>query len=170
MSNDSVAMQRFLADAALIHETTPDLILRNVLHLGSVRGEIEAQIGLSSAAMRDLFRSVDYGLHVRNPGLHYVPRKTYVGYRRENTSGAVSGGDRSQVFASVLRKMQKLIIVLPLDPRFYAEVPIVSDSSERGHHGIGSLKCTLSTTGDAELFFSTFDTWLRPSCGRSPGD
>lgn len=151
---------RFLEESGSIRGENASDSLRRVLHLGGVPKELEQEIlpGASDELIL-LFNRLDLSLRLRNPGLHYVRRSTYLGYRREGSS-ALASGERSQVFASVMRHSRKLIVVMPLNPAEYEGSFKVQDLRGRGHHGVGELKCALASQGELDTFLATFDAWL----------
>jgi hypothetical protein len=100
---------------------------------------------------------------VLNPGLHYVYRATYLGYRREGPASPTgTPANRSQVFLSVLLRNKGLLVVLPLDPRDYEGLPGCRDVGSSGHHGVGDLEVEITVEEDLRLLFSAFGAWLRP--------
>lgn len=153
-------VESFLREAAQLAGVSVDRLLARILHVedgafASVVAEMEA----STAA---LALRVDREIRVRNPGLHYVMRKMYVGYRRE---GAVSSpqGERSQIFASMIRSSSRLEIVLPVDPAGVTSIPNAQDLRGKGHHGIGDVRICLRTESDVDRFLGDFDHWLTPT-------
>jgi hypothetical protein len=153
--------KQFLAEAARVGNTTPDAILRTVFHLGSdkepaVRGFFPHWEGQLLQLLLDL----DYAVRTHNPGLHYVDRGTYLGYRREGRSESILS-ERSQVFLSVLKRVGALTTVLPLEPNRFKHIKNVRDLSKRGHHGIGTLEFVISDEVALAEFLHVFDPWLR---------
>ena len=141
---------------------TPDELMSRILHLDMDDDErFAALLPGSHRDISGLFCDLDRALRLRNPGLQYVHRKMYLGYRRElNSSGG--GGERSQIFASVLRSSTSLDLVVPLDPLVHGDFVLTRDLSSHGHHGIGDLRCTITTSGDLDSVLERFDSWLRP--------
>lgn len=154
------SVQSFLDDAAAQAGTSPEEVLAAVLHVGL--RDLQRFVQGMRPDTKELFAQLDYGLRTRNPGLHYVPRQSYLGYRREaaSTTGA---GERSQVFVSVLRNTTTLDAVLPLDPATLTSIPSVRNLTGVGHHGVGDTRVTISDTAQLHQFFADFDFWLRPS-------
>lgn len=152
-------LKSFLLDAASQTGASNEEVLARVLHLRL--SDLESFTQEMRPEAKTLFAELDYGLRTRNPGLHYAPRKSYLGYRREHVN-AVGAGERSQVFASVLRNSTTLDIVLPLEPATLAHIPSVRDLTGIGHHGVGDARVTISDTSQLDQFFADFDFWLRP--------
>lgn len=137
-------------------------LLRRVFHVNSICNDSEflrifAQV---SDEISSLWGKLDYRLRVLNPGLHYVFRRTYLGYRRENATSGTPLSERSQVFLSVVPRHRSLRIVLPIDPGPYATLAGCKVLSGRGHHGIGDLLVELIDDEDLARFFRTFHDWL----------
>lgn len=152
-------LKSFLLDAAAQIGASDKEVLARVLHLRL--SDLESFTQEMRPEAKILFAELDYGLRIRNPGLHYAPRKSYLGYRREtvNTAGA---GERSQVFVSVLRNNTTLDVVLPIEPGTLAHIPSVRDLTGIGHHGIGNARVTITDPSQLNQFFADFDFWLRP--------
>lgn len=155
--------ESFLKAAALLAGSTPSLILTSMLHLDlDDNDRFAALLPGSHPEIGPLFCQLDRELRLRNPGLHYVERKMYLGYRRE-LADLRGGGERSQVFVSVLRSSSCLDIVMPVDPSAHADMDIVRDLSTQGHHGIGDLRCRISSPADVLLVMKRFEFWLLPA-------
>lgn len=162
MENET--LQSFLDDAARHAGITRDEVVAKVLHL-DLR-VLESFTRDMRPETKALFANLDRELRVRNPGLHYAPRKSYLGYRREDSTGA-GAGERSQVFVSVLRNTTTLDIVLPLVPSDLSHIASVRDLSGIGHHGVGDTRVTISDVAELGQFLADFDFWLRPSAAAS---
>ena len=152
----------FLRDAAANIGCSADDILRSVLHLDAEHAHaIENLVGVNSEATTQIFRELDRSLRVRNPGLHYVIRGTYLGYRREGVRTVSAVSSRSQIFASVLRKSDKVRVILPIPPEPFLHLRYVRDLSLQGHHGVGQLECSIKDMDDLRSMFQEFDFWLK---------
>jgi len=151
-------VESFLRAAAAAAGTDRDSVLIRAFHLNG--DHLDALLPDLHHEMRILFAELDDKVRVMNPGLHYVRRKTYVGYRREALVDDARA-ERSQVFLSVLRNSRTLELVLPLNPTPHEHMTSVRDLRGQGHHGIGDLQFTVSTAADLETFMMTFDSWLR---------
>ena len=114
-------------------------------------------------AVQDLVQHLDLELAVRNPGLHYVQRSMYVGFRREEVPPrAVGGKGRSQVFASVraVPRKQAIAVTLPREPH---DVPLdhnMRDVSGTGHHGVGDVEVLIRSLDDINDMLVRFSDWL----------
>lgn len=153
------ALQPFLDDAAAQAGITCGAVLARLLHLDLQ--DLASFTQEMRPDAKDLFAELDYGLRIRNPGLHYAPRKSYLGYRRED-AGAPGAGERSQVFVSVLRNTTTLDLVLPLDPATLSNISSVRDLTGVGHHGVGHTRVTVCDLAQLQQFFADFEFWLRP--------
>lgn len=135
-------------------------ILRRILHIDefSLRARYFPDANQPFASLLD---HLDSELCARNPGLHYVSRAMYVGYRREELPRR-SAQARSQVFLSVpiSTKRGVLVVLLPLDPSEYELGENMRDVSSVGHHGVGDLEVTLRSPNDIVRLFETFGSWL----------
>ncbi len=153
-------MDNFLEDAAVLAGMDAQKLLARVLHIDD--GALAAVVATMDDATRTLAVRLDRELRLRNPGLHYVVRKMFLGYRRE---GATSTrlGERSQIFASVIRSNTRLEVVLPVDAETVADMPNARDLRGTGHHGIGDVRISLSSNGDIDQFLTDFDSWLMPA-------
>ncbi|PYD00815.1 hypothetical protein B4U78_008810 [Microbacterium esteraromaticum] len=109
-------------------------------------------------ALRAL-NQLDLAVRVRNPGVHYVRRSRFLGYRREGATESVVGA-RSQIFLSVVpkKKLLKLVFVPPPGMQMPSTV---EEIGERGHHGVGTHTCVVRTTADVDAFIRAFETFLR---------
>lgn len=105
---------------------------------------------------------LDRRIRALNPGSHYVIRKTYFGYRRADKLAAGPQSERSQIFASIRVRRNRLLVTVPLDPPEFVEHPCVSDLTGVGHHGIGDVLYTIQDSGDVDSFFHLFSDWLKP--------
>lgn len=151
----------FLKDSAARLGVSEDAVLKRVLGCGS-----EIPDGFAAdmqTDVRHLFMRLDYELRIRNPGLHYSPRKGYLGYRRQEKSASPGVGERSQVFVSVLRRNAILGVTLPIDPEAIRRSPRVRDLSQTGHHGVGNVRVDITDVAELDTFFTDFDYWLRPT-------
>lgn len=167
MSKDlEVELQKYLDHAAIQAGVSVTELLYRVLHVDPMRSDnrfSEYFAGIDEPT-RNLLAQLDYRLKVLNPGLHYVYRSTYLGYRREDNSSQVGAlGQRSQIFVSVVRRSRALQVVLPLNPRHYENFPRCRDMAGIGHQGVGDLQVEITDVEDLELFLSAFSAWLYPS-------
>lgn len=161
-----------LSNAAKAAGTSVSGLLRQVLHIRAVTDDphVRNLFGRCGERTAQLLEGLDSHLRILNPGLHYVFRNTYLGYRREYSSEpAGSLSYRSQVFVSVVPRADELRIMLPLDPRPYTTIPGHRTVSGRGHHGVGELEVDLPDNAALDAFTNRFYQWLRPPC-RVPPD
>ena len=150
---------RTAADSASVSVAT---LLRKVFHLNSLtqeRGFQELFGSLDDPTMA-LLMSLDERLRILNPGLHYVLRGTYLGYRREGGIYLTPLAERSQIFLSVIPRGEWLRIVLPVDPVRYAGQPGCRSLTGHGHHGVGDLQVSVPNRDALNDFFVTFGDWL----------
>jgi hypothetical protein len=145
-------------------------LLRQVLHVNPLTQELGFQqlFGTAGSELRWLLIRLDQRLRILNPGLHYVFRRTYLGYRRESGIAATAVSQRSQIFASVIPRSERLRVALPVDPRPYAGQPGYRVLTGQGHHGVGELQIDLPDEDALNRFFETFRDWLRPPSAASP--
>ncbi|MGC3954264.1 MAG: hypothetical protein QM804_08445 [Propionicimonas sp.] len=153
-------MNEFLRDAAALAGVTSDDLLAKVLHVDD--GALDPLTSGMDDTTRNLVVRLDRELRLRNPGLHYVTRKMFVGYRREGTTAAPVG-ERSQIFASIIRSTSRLEVVLPVDPDEIGSIPNATDLRGKGHHGIGEVRVSLRSILEIERFLYDFDYWLKPT-------
>lgn len=147
----------FLQEAAAIAGVDTERLLARVLHIDD--GALESFATTMEPQVKALVERLDRELRLRNPGLHYVERKMFLGYRRE---GATSSplGERSQIFASLIRNNTRLEVVLPVDAGTIGNMPNARDLRGTGHHGIGDVRVLLTSTADIERFLADFHYWL----------
>lgn len=152
----------FLSDAAAFAGVSVHDVLARVLHVGE--GTLPAVVADMDDATRALVLRLDREIRVRNPGLHYVKRSMYVGYRREEPVRSTHSplGERSQVFLSVIKHRFQLEVVLPVDPDGIGLMANAQDLRGKGHHGIGDVQVSLRDDRDVGRFLSDFDYWLTP--------
>ncbi|MGK2875495.1 MAG: hypothetical protein ACSLEW_07620 [Nocardioides sp.] len=149
----------FLRDAAVLAGMTADEVLTRVLHLGD--GALAAVTETMDDPTRTHFLRLDHEIRLRNPGLHYVMRSKFIGYRREGNSPSPSG-ERSQIFASVIRNNSKLEVVLPVNPDTVGSIDNAQDLRGKGHHGVGDVRVSLRNNSDIDRLFIDFKDWLNP--------
>jgi hypothetical protein len=139
-------------------------LLRQVLHVNPLTQEpgFEQLFGTVGSELRRLLMRLDERLKILNPGLHYVFRSTYLGYRREGGIAATAVSERTQIFVSVVPRNDRLCVVLPVDPARYAGQPGCRVLSGQGHHGVGELQVDLPNGDALDRFFETFRDWLGP--------
>lgn len=150
----------FLRDATAFAGVTTYDLLAKVLHIED--GAIAPLVDGVDNATRALVVRLDHELHIRNPGLHYVIRKMFIGHRREGTT-STPVRERPQILASILRSPFRLDVILPVDPDGLSPVPNAKNIQGKGHHGVGDLRVSLYSVSDTERFPSDFDYWLEPS-------
>jgi predicted transport protein len=152
----------FLRDAAAQGRISESDLLRRVLHIGGPAEYAEFGKLFTGAGSEfvHLLTSFDYALRLRNPGLHYVFRTKYMGFRRETRSGFATASARSQIFACALARTQIFTVVLPLDPQSYLSYPQARDLSGTGHHGVGDLVVEIPDQVALGRFIEEFDDWL----------
>jgi len=160
-------IQAFLRDAAALAGVSTDVILAQVLHVGD--GRLTALLGRMDDATRSLVVRLDREIRIRNPGLHYVQRKHFVGYRREGVGAPSPAGERSQIFLSIIRHTSRLDVVLPVDPDSVGRIANAQDLRGKGHHGVGEVRVTLRDDSDIDRLLQDLDGWLRPSRATSSG-
>ena len=139
-------------------------LLRQVLHINPLTQDpgFQQLFGTVGSEVRRVLMRLDLRLKVLNPGLHYVFRSTYLGYRREGGIAATAVSERSQIFVSVVPRSDRLCVVLPVDPAPYAGKPGCRVLSGQGHHGVGELQVDIPDEETLDRFFNTFRDWLRP--------
>lgn len=152
-------IEAFLRDAASLTGVEPHEVLSKVLHVGD--DALSSVVAPMTVATRALAVFLDRELRVRNPGLHYVERKMFLGYRREGATPSPMG-ERSQIFASLIRNNTRLEVVLPVAPASVAAISYAHDLTGKGHHGVGDVRVSLSNETELKQFLSDFDYWLRP--------
>ena len=152
-------VQKFLRDAAEMTGMTAEAILAHVLHIDD--GAFSTVIGAMDRPTRELALRLDREVRIRNPGLHYVMRTMFVGYRREGGTPSAAG-ERSQIFLSLIRHSSRLEVVLPVDPDKASAISNTQDLRGKGHHGVGNVRVLLTSAPDLDQFLSDFDDWLRP--------
>jgi hypothetical protein len=151
------------AEAAGVSVTA---LLRQVLHVNPLTEEPGFQqfFGSIGPEALALFTNLDLRLRILNPGLHYVFRTTYFGYRREGSTSETVLSERSQIFLSVLPRTDFPRVVLPVDPAMYAHLSGCRVLTGQGHHGVGDLLVEVPNEEALDRFFKTFHGWLaRPS-------
>lgn len=157
---------KFVDDAARFAGVTAEQLLRQVLHIGGITKEPEfSKFGAASAKPTlDLLQDFDRTLRVANPGLHYVFRKEYIGYRRERQATSFVAGERSQIFCCVIPKRTGFAVTLPLPPNSFKHISIARDLSGLGHQGLGDLQISIGSSEDLKLMLEVFEDWLlRPA-------
>ncbi|MEI4744321.1 hypothetical protein [Rhodococcus erythropolis] len=147
----------FLRDAAALAGLTADDLLARVLHVDD--GVFVAAIAAMDCPTKALALRLDREIRIRNPGLHYVMRSMFVGYRREGGAHSPLGG-RSQIFLSMVRHSSRLEVVLPVDPERIVSIPNAQDLRGKGHHGVGNVRVLLNSVPDIDQFLENFDDWL----------
>ncbi|MFY0408702.1 hypothetical protein [Solicola sp. PLA-1-18] len=138
---------------------TVDVLLSQVLHVED--GAILNLTKDMDAETAKLTLRLDHAVRLRNPGLHYVSRSKFVGYRREGSS-LTTAGERSQIFLSVVRNKSRLEVFLPVDPDDFTNLPNAADLRGRGHHGVGDLRVSLATGTAVDQFVAHMGEWLKP--------
>jgi hypothetical protein len=141
-------------------------LLREVLHVHSADWYEERFFPEASPTFMRLFMLVDQGIRERNPGLHYVDRSTYLGYRREQPQhdpNAETRGQRSQIFASVIKGVKSHPkLVLPVKPTSYIGLTGIRDLTGRGHHGVGAVEYDVFDESSIDRLFDVFGDWFSP--------
>jgi hypothetical protein len=139
-------------------------LLRQVLHVNPLTLEpgFQQLFGTVGSEVRRLLTRLDQRLRILNPGLHYVFRVSYLGYRREGSVAPTAVSERSQIFVSVLPHSDRLRVVLPVDPARYAGQSGCRVLSGQGHHGVGELQVDMPDEDALGRFFKTFRDWLGP--------
>lgn len=139
-----------------------DEVLARVLH---VDGDATRHAKMIAPSIHDntlrILERLDFAIRTRNPGVHYVRRSTFLGYRREG-AGFSPVGARSQIFLSVVPKVPALQLVF-VPPEGVNLPATVENIGERGHHGVGTHQCTVRTAADVDAF----TTWFCPPRGTS---
>lgn len=160
-------IEDFLERSSRRRGITSDELLREVLHLHTEDWYKEEIFPQASPTFLRLFKIVDQGLRERNPGLHYVNRSTFLGYRREQsqiTPTYVTKGQRSQIFACIIKGVKNHPkLVLPVEPIKYLGLAGVRDLTGIGHHGVGVLEYDVVNENAADRLFDVFDEWLAPT-------
>ena len=163
-------LDEFLRLAAGEADVCVRALLRRVLHVNPLTEEprFRELFGGADSQTTALLVDLDRRLRVTNPGLHYVYRSTYLGYRREGGATETSVSERSQIFLSVIPRLHLLRVVLPVDPAPYANVSVCRALTGQGHHGVGELQVDLPNEHALNDFFDTFRGWLlAPAARRS---
>jgi hypothetical protein len=153
----------FLRCSAQEAAISVDSLLRKVLHVNPLNEDSRFQ-ELFKVARPDTVRllmNFDWHVRILNPGLHYVYRKMYMGYRREFGDVATSESERSQIFLCVVPRAHVVRVILPINPRLFAKIPNSRRLTGQGHHGVGNLQVDLVDDSTLAEFLRTFDFWLR---------
>lgn len=154
-------VEEFLREAATLAGVSTNELLTRILHVSD--GALAPLLAETDDQTAALVVRLDREFRVRNPGLHYVVRKKFIGYRREGSVSMPTGsGERSQIFASIIRNASRLEVVLPVDPDGIGSIPNAQDLRGRGRHGVGDVRVSLRSDADLERFLSDFDYWLTP--------
>ena len=145
-------------------------LLRQVLHVNPLTQEpgFQQLFRTARSEPRRLLMHLDQRLRILNPGLHYVFRSTYLGYRREGGLAATAISERTQIFVSVVPRRGWLCVVLPVEPARYARQPGCRVLTGQGHHGVGDLQVDLHDEDALDRFVKTFRDWLGPPSVVSP--
>lgn len=149
--------EAFLKDAAALAGLTTEDLLARILHVGD--GTFSEAVAVMDETTRALALRLDREIRIRNPGLHYVMRSKFIGYRREGIARSAMG-ERSQIFLSLIRNSTRLEVVLPVDPERIASTPGAQDLRGRGHHGVGNARVSLSSDSEIDRFIRDFGDWL----------
>ncbi len=160
----------YLQSSAREAGITVAALLRQVLHVNPLTQELGFQqlFGTVGSEVQRLLLRLDQRLRILNPGLHYVFRSTYLGYRREGSLATTTVAQRAQIFVSVLPRTNWLCVVLPVDPARYAGQPGCRVLSGQGHHGVGELQVDMPNEDALDRFFKTFRDWLGPRGAAQP--
>lgn len=149
----------FLRDAAeLAGVTTEDLVAR-ILHVND--GVFSEAVSTMDETTRALALQLDREIRIRNPGLHYVMRSKFIGYRREGPTRSPLG-ERSQIFLSLIRNSTRLEVVLPVDSERIVSLPGAQNLQGMGHHGVGNARVLLTSGIEIQRFMSDFSDWITP--------
>ena len=130
-------VEEFLRDAAALAGVEPQAILTRVFHVGD--GALATIVAPMDDLTRELAVRLDRELRIRNPGLHYVERKMFLGYRREGANSSPVG-ERSQIFTSLIRNNTRLEVVMPVGPEMITSISYAQDLTGKGHHGVGDVR------------------------------
>ncbi|MBB1032205.1 hypothetical protein G6027_15215 [Dietzia sp. SLG310A2-38A2] len=152
-------VEEYLRDAAALAGLTPEDLLARVLHVED--GVFAEVVAAMDGPTKVLAARLDHEIRIRNPGLHYVMRSMFIGYRREGVTHSPLG-ERSQIFLSLIRNRSRLEVVLPADPQRVASMPNAQDLQGKGHHGVGNVRLLLSNDSEVDRFLRDFDDWLAP--------
>lgn len=158
-------LEEYFAEAERLGLGDRDEILRRTLHLDTIAVDhARTIVGDLSPELATVLVRLDFAVRVRNPGVHYVRRSRFLGYRRE---GEVTSqvGFRSQIFLSVvpMTGFVKLVFVAPEDEPM---PPFVESLDERGHHGVGTAQCIVRTTAEVDAFVDAMSTILTAPLSR----
>ncbi len=156
------ALQDYLDLAAKRADLEVPELLRRVLHVGTLERDprFQALFGYATDETKSLVLALDLGLRLASPGLHYVFRSTYLGYRREEGRPSTTASERSQVFVSVVPRAKTLKLVLPLPPARFQHLEGCRDVTGQGHHGVGDLEVDVRNAEGVQRFLAEFSTWL----------
>lgn len=149
----------FLRDAAELAGVTTEDLLARILHVDD--GVFSEAVATMDETTRALALRLDREIRIRNPGLHYVMRSKFIGYRREGPTRSPVG-ERSQIFLSLIRNNTRLEVVLPVDPERIASLPGAQDLQGKGHHGVGNARVLLRSDSEIKRFISDFGDWVAP--------
>lgn len=155
-------LEEFLQLAADEAGVSISALLRQVLHVNPLLEDprFRQLFGVANGKTTALLVKLDYRLRLLNPGLHYVYRTTYLGYRREAGTTEFRGSDRSQIFLCIVPRAQRLQVILPVNPVHYVNVTGCRALTGQGHHGVGELQVNLPNDDALNRFFDTFRSWL----------
>jgi hypothetical protein len=162
-------LEDFLQLAANEADVSVTDLLRRVLHVNLLAEDprFRQLFGTADSKTRALLMNLDRRLRVLNPGLHYVYRSTYLGYRREGGITKSAASERSQIFLSLVPRIQRLQVMLPIDPAPYVNVSGCRVVTGHGHHGVGELQVDLPNEDALNRFFHTFHGWLLAPASRA---
>lgn len=164
--DDDPELAKYLQLSAREAGVSVATLLRQVLHVNPLTQEpgFQQLFGMVRSEPRRLLMLLDQRLRILNPGLHYVFRSAYLGYRREGgVAGPTALSERSQIFVSVVPHSELLRVVLPVEPARYAREPGCRVLTGKGHHGVGDLQVDLPDEDALDRFFETFRAWLGAS-------
>lgn len=161
-------LEEFLQLAAGQAGVSISALLRQVLHVNPLSKDprFRQLFGTADGDTTALLLDLDRRLRILNPGLHYVYRSTYLGYRREGETTKSAVSERSQVFLSVVPRAKRLLVMLPVNPAPYANVSGCRAVAGHGHHGVGELQVDLPNEDALNRFFDTFRGWLLAPAAR----
>lgn len=161
----STEVARFLADASAATKTDAETLLALVLNLSGPDSDprFARLFAVASDATRRLIVEVDRCINLLNPGLHYVWRSGFLGYRRREGARDQRTSERSGVFLSIVPRRNVVRVLLPVEPSQYAGRLGCVEIGPRGHAGVGTVVVELADGNNVSKFLVEFDDWLRPA-------
>lgn len=164
MDEVSPAAKRLLAKSANELGLRPGEILDRVLNVYPLSQDPRFERALTGLPkpIIELLEEIDEDVRALNPGVQYVVRSEFFGYRRSEVVLSGRAAERSQIFLSVVPGIRRIRLVLPLNPADLSGHVNVRDLSGKGHHGVGDVCVDVRDSADVQRFLSDFSDWLGP--------